>query len=74
MKLNYFPDTDTLYISLAERDSVGTEVYSESLQVDVDQDGVPVGITIEHYSQAVTSQDIEINLPQDAPFSTVLQS
>ena len=51
MKIQYFPDTDTLYIDLADCPSAESEVISESLIVDLTVDGKPVGITIEHYSQ-----------------------
>lgn len=63
MKLNYFPDTDTLYIDLADRPSVDSEVVNDNLVIDLDAEGRPVGITLEHYSQVVTSQSIEISLP-----------
>ena len=63
MKIQYFPDTDTLYIDLADRPSAESEVISESLIVDLDRDGKPVGITIEHYSQTADSTAIETILP-----------
>jgi len=63
MKIQYFPDTDTLYIDLADRPSVESEVVSESLIVDIDEKGKPVGITIEHYSQTADSTTIETFLP-----------
>ena len=63
MKIQYFPDTDTLYIDLADRPSTESEVISESLVVDLDGDGKPVGITIEHYSQTADSTAIETILP-----------
>ncbi len=63
MKLNYFPDTDTLYIDLADRPSVESEVVNDNLIIDLDAEGRPVGITLEHYSQVVTSRAIEISLP-----------
>ena len=63
MKIQYFPDTDTLYIDLADRPSTESEVISESLVVDLDRDGKPVGITIEHYSQTADSTAIETILP-----------
>ena len=63
MKIQYFPDTDTLYIDLADRPSTESEVISESLVVDLDKDGKPVGITIEHYSQTADSTAIETILP-----------
>ncbi|MBF2035601.1 MAG: DUF2283 domain-containing protein [Leptolyngbyaceae cyanobacterium T60_A2020_046] len=65
MKLTYFPDTDTLYIDLADRPSVESEVLNDTLIIDLDENGCPVGITVEHYSQTVTTPTIEINLPQD---------
>ena len=51
MKIRYFPDTDTLYIALAERDSSSSEAISDNLIVDFDAQGRPVGLTVEHYSQ-----------------------
>ncbi len=63
MKIQYFPDTDTLYIDLANRPSFNSEVISETLTVDLDGDGKPVGITIEHYSQTADSTAIETILP-----------
>jgi uncharacterized protein YuzE len=66
MKLNYFPDTDTLYIDLADRPSTESEVINDNLVIDLDEQGRPVGITLEHYSQSVTSQAIEIALSPNA--------
>ncbi len=74
MKLDYFPDTDTLYINLSDKTVQDSEAYSESLMVDFDQEGKPVGITIEHYSQSVSSQDIEIDLPEDTPFQALISA
>lgn len=63
MKIQYFPDTDTLYIDLANRPSTESEAISESLIVDLDSEGKPVGITIEQYSQTADSTAIETILP-----------
>ncbi len=51
MKFSYYPETDTLYIDL--RDKPGAEVLeiADDFVVDVDNDGVPVGMEIEHASQ-----------------------
>ncbi len=65
MKLTYFPDTDTLYIDLADRPSVESEVLNDNLIIDLDDAGRPVGITVEHYSQTVTTPTIEVSLPQE---------
>jgi uncharacterized protein YuzE len=64
MKIQYFPDTDTLYIDLAARPSTKSEVINESLIVDLDDQGQPVGITIEHYSATVDSTAIETIPPK----------
>ena len=63
MQIQYFPDTDTLYINLADRPSVESEAIHENLVIDLDHQGVPIGITIEHYSSAVDSTAIETILP-----------
>ncbi|MEM9091194.1 MAG: DUF2283 domain-containing protein [Cyanobacteria bacterium P01_F01_bin.53] len=63
MKIQYFPDTDTLYIDLAARDSTESEVINDHFIVDLDSEGKPVGITIEHYSQTADSTAIETILP-----------
>jgi len=63
MKLSYFPDTDTLYIDISDRPSVKSEVINENLIIDLDSDGQPVGITLEHYSKTASSQAIEVDLP-----------
>lgn len=69
MKINYFPDTDTLYIDLAARPSAKSEVINENLIVELDDQGKPVGITIEHYSATVDSTAVETILPQMDPIS-----
>jgi uncharacterized protein YuzE len=63
MKIRYFPDTDTLYIALAERDSSSSEAISDNLIVDFDAQGRPVGVTLEHYSLISDSSAIETLLP-----------
>lgn len=64
MKIQYFSDTDTLYIDLSARPSVESEAINEDITVDLDEAGKPVGITIEHYSQTADSAAIETILPQ----------
>jgi uncharacterized protein YuzE len=63
MKIQYFPDTDTLYIALSERDSDSSETLSENLVVDFDGEGKPVALTLEHYSQISDTTAIETLLP-----------
>ena len=53
MKLNYYPDTDSLYIDLAERPGVESREISEGVVLDYDAKGSLVGIDIDHASTKV---------------------
>ena len=48
MKLNYYPETDSLYIDLAERSSVESKEVSEGVVLDYDSEGNIVGIDIDN--------------------------
>ena len=48
MKVQYFKDTDTLYIRLNDRQPASTTGINENILVDIDGDGKAVGLTIEH--------------------------
>ena len=56
MKIDYFPDTDTLYIGLADRPSVDSEEVAEGVVLDFDTESRLVGIEIEGASQKVDLQ------------------
>ena len=47
MRLSYHPDTDSLYIHLKEKAGADVVELSENVAVDVDDNGVPVGIEID---------------------------
>jgi uncharacterized protein YuzE len=53
MKLNYHPDTDSLYIDLSERLSAESREISEGIVLDYDKDGQLVGIDIDNASKKV---------------------
>lgn len=53
MKLNYFPETDSLYIDLADRPSVESREISEGVVLDHDSSGHLVGIDIDNASTKV---------------------
>lgn len=53
MKLNYHPDTDSLYIDLAERPGTESREVSEGVVLDYDADGKLVGIDIDNASDKV---------------------
>jgi len=53
MKLNYYPDTDSLYIDLSERPSTDSREISEGVELDYDEAGNLVGIDIDNASRRV---------------------
>ena len=53
MKLNYHPETDSLYIDLSERPSVESREISEGVVLDYDAKGNLVGIDIDNASSKV---------------------
>jgi uncharacterized protein YuzE len=64
MKLNYFPDTDSLYIELAEQASVESREVSEGVVIDYDARGNLVGIDIDNASKKVDMRILKLtNLP-----------
>jgi len=53
MKLNYYADTDSLYIDLSEQASVESREVSEGIVLDYDGAGNLVGIDIDNASAKV---------------------
>ena len=53
MKLNYHPDTDSLYIDLSEQTSVESREISDGVVLDYDAKGNLVGIDIDNASVKV---------------------
>jgi uncharacterized protein YuzE len=51
MKLNYYPETDSLYIELQSEPSVDSIEVSDGLVVDVDANGRVVGIDIDRAAE-----------------------
>ena len=47
MKLNYYPETNSLYINLSEQPSVESQEISEGILLDYDAEGRFVGIDME---------------------------
>ena len=64
MRLNYHPDTDSLYIDLSERPSAESREISEGVVLDYDVDGRLVGIDIDNASNKVELRKLILsNLP-----------
>ena len=60
MKLNYYPETDSLYIDLSEKPSVESREISQGIVLDYDADGNLVGIDIDNASKKVQLKEFTI--------------
>lgn len=60
MKLNYYPETDSLYIDLSEKSSVESREISEGVVLDYDAEGNLVGIDIDNASTKVQLKELSL--------------
>ncbi len=51
MKIEYFPETDSLYIDLADRPGTDTREIEEGIVLDIDENGHAVGLDIDQASK-----------------------
>lgn len=61
MRLNYYPETDSLYIDLSEQPSVESREISEGVVLDYDVSGNLVGIDIDNASAKVQLQRLVVS-------------
>ena len=61
MKLNYYPETDSLYIDLSEKTSVESKEISEGVVLDYDAEGNLVGIDIDNASKKVQLKELVLS-------------
>lgn len=61
MKLNYYADTDSLYIDLSERPSAESREISEGVVLDYDSAGNLVGIDIDNASTKIQINTLTLN-------------
>jgi len=59
MKLHYYPETDSLYIDLAEKTSVDSQEVASGVVLDFDAEGNLVGIDIDNASRIVSLSRLE---------------
>ena len=60
MKLNYYPDTDSLYIRLSERMSIDSRrVITGGVILDYDESGNLVGIDVENASSKLDLSEVQ---------------
>jgi len=64
MRLEYYPDTDSLYIDLIDRASAQSLEVADGVVIDLDEKGSIVGIDIDHASKVLDLSHLEaVSLP-----------
>ena len=61
MKLNYYPETDSLYIDLSSKPSKESIEISEGIVIDYDEEGHIVGIDVDNASHKINLNEIILN-------------
>ena len=59
MRLFYYPETDSLYVEFHERPSVDTREIGPDIRLDLDAEGRPVGLDIDHASRSLDLSILE---------------
>ncbi len=59
MKLNYYPDTDSLYVEFKPGPGTETREVAEGLHVDIDANGGVVGFDIDRASTRLDLSTLE---------------
>ena len=66
MKIAYYPETDSMYIDLSEKDSHESQEVSPGVVLDYDEHGNIVGIDIDNASKKLNLKEIILSkLPID---------
>ena len=71
MKIRYFPDTDTVYIELTDKEVFETKDINENAIVDLDVEGNLVAITLEHARERANISDFSFQQVLAEPQVTV---
>ena len=58
MKLNYYRETDSLYIDLSSKPSASSKEISEGIVLDYDVEGNLVGIDIDNASRKIDLKEV----------------
>ena len=67
MKINYYPDTDSLYIEFSEKESSESIEISEGVVLDYCAEGVLVGMDIDNAKKKINLNELILNkLPLDS--------
>ncbi len=60
MKFYYYPETDSLYIDLAEKPSADSREVVSGVVLDFDAEGNLIGIDIDHASHVANLSNLEV--------------
>jgi uncharacterized protein YuzE len=67
MRIQYFPETDTLYVDLVERAATDSWEIGDGIVIDIDDEGHPVGIDIDQASKHLDLESLSlIDIPLQA--------
>jgi len=67
MRIEYFPDTDSLYIELTGRPGADVREVDDGIVIDLDADGHAVGIDIDQASLRLDLSSLDLRgVPLDA--------
>ena len=61
MKINYYPDTDSLYIEFSEKESSESIEISEGVVLDYDGEGTLVGMDIDNARKKINLRELILN-------------
>jgi uncharacterized protein YuzE len=61
MKINDEKATDSLYIHLADRPSIGSDEVNDGVVLDFDANGALVGIDLQHASQRMDINSLSVS-------------
>ena len=61
MKLNYYPETDSLYIDLSSKPSKESAEVSEGIVIDYGEEGHITGIDVDNASHKIDLKEIILN-------------
>ena len=61
MKIEYFPETDSLYIELANRPGADTREIEEGIVLDIDKNGKAVGLDIDQASKHLDLAKLDVD-------------
>lgn len=70
MRLNYYPESDSLYIELRDAPGAETREVADGVNIDLDGEGAIVGIDIDHASSKLDLITLHTATPTVDPLKT----